>query len=292
MNSTGLAQSGYSSRFFYELRMSAGPSVFLGDLGGARGSGKRTFIDLDLGSVGPNVGMRLKFNVLPSISLRTDINYSQYSGHDADAENRDRNTRNLSFRTNLTEISATAEVRLIDLSRWRRFSKRSGILYLFTGIGMFWFDPQAEYNGQWYHLQTLGTEGQGLTGNPDLYSRFSFSIPYGFGVQRALGKKSTLGIELSLRKLFTDYIDDVSGSYGDKEAIRDERGDVAAAISDRSLGEPLNRVGIMRRNPNQNDNFSFIQVTYSRSIGNKKMVWSRKKRGYKSMDGNRKCPEW
>lgn len=292
MHSKGMAQAGFTPRSYYELRVSAGPSLFFGDLGGSNGNGKRAFFDLDPESFGPCAGIGLKFNVLPSISIRGDINYSQHSGNDAESENKDRFTRNLSFRTDLTEISATAEVRLIDLSRWRRFSKRSGILYLFTGIGMFWFDPQAEYNGEWYQLQPLGTEGQGLTGNPDLYSRVSYSIPYGLGIQRALGKKSTLGIELAMRKSFTDYIDDVSGSYGDKEAIRAERGDVAAALSDRSLGEPRNRKGNLRGNPNQNDNFSFMQVTYSRSIGNKKTVWSAKKRGYKSMDGNRKCPEW
>lgn len=285
-----MAQSGYASRNFFELRIGTGPSVFFGDLGGSQGTGKRAMLDLDLGSIGPNAGLGIKFNVLPSVSLRADINHTRLSGNDADSENKDRFTRNLSFRTDLTEVSATAEVRLIDLSKWRRLRNRTGVVYFFTGVGMFWFDPQAEYNGQWHHLQPLGTEGQGLPGKPDLYSRVSYSIPYGVGVQRAFGKNSTLGIELSMRKSFTDYIDDVSGSYGDKEAIRAERGDVAAALSDRSLGEPRNRAGIMRGNPTQNDNFSFLQLTYSLSIGKKKASWSKSVRKFNSMDAAWRCP--
>lgn len=290
--SNALAQSGYAPLNFFELRVSAGPSVFFGDLGGSKGNGKRAIFDLDLGSIGPNAGFGIKFNVLPKISLRADINYSQLSGNDADSENKDRFNRNLSFRTKLTEVSATAEFRVIDLSKWRYGRVKNGILYAFAGVGMFWFDPQAEFNGEWHHLQPLGTEGQGLPGNPDLYSRVSYSIPFGVGIQRNFGKNSSLGLELSMRKSFTDYIDDVSGSYGDKEAIRAERGDVAANMSDRSLGEPRNQIGVMRGNPTQNDNFSFLQLTYSLSIGKEKAHWSKNSPKLKWVDANRKCPAW
>ena len=34
----------------------------------------------------------------------------------------------------------------------------------FVGVGGFYFNPKAKYEGKWVSLQPLGTEGQGLNG--------------------------------------------------------------------------------------------------------------------------------
>ncbi|MFK7933189.1 MAG: hypothetical protein AB8G22_06740, partial [Saprospiraceae bacterium] len=53
------------------------------------------------------------------------------------------------------------------------------------------------------------------------------------GVKIALTDALNIGLEFGARLLFTDYIDDVSRSYADRELIRAARGDLAAELSDR-----------------------------------------------------------
>jgi hypothetical protein len=77
-----------------------------------------------------------------------------------------------------------------------------------------------------------------------------------------------VGLELSMRKTFTDYLDDVSGTYTNQDVMLQERGEVAAALSNRSIGGER-KVGSDRGNSTQNDNYSFAQLTISYRIGHK-----------------------
>jgi len=105
------------------------------------------------------------------------------------------------------------------------------------GISGFWFNPQGQLNGKWYNLQPLGTEGQGIIPTRKKYSRIQPAIPYGIGFKYGLDRKWSVGLEFGVRKTFTDYIDDVSTTYFDKELIREQYGDIAAQLSDPSSGE-------------------------------------------------------
>ncbi len=61
-------------------------------------------------------------------------------------------------------------------------------------------DPLAENKDHWYDLQPLGTEGQGLTGQPVLYSLTSFSIPFGLGLKVNFLRNFSFGAEWGMRK--------------------------------------------------------------------------------------------
>lgn len=249
-----------------EVKVGIGGSLFFGDLGGSKGKRKDTFLDFDPASMRGNSSMGLKFNLSNRLALRTDYSIAQVYGDDAFSEDQSRYERNLSFRSTIHEMSVTGEVVLINLSSFGKNRRATSEIYTFVGGGVIRFNPQAELNGVWYDLQPLGTEGQGLTSGNDFYALQTFVIPYGFGYRKSIGKDCYLGVELSMRKTFTDYLDDVSGNYPDFDELREARGEVAVQLSNRRLdgAQPSNG---QRGNPNNNDNYSFMQLTFSKGIG-------------------------
>src|SRR5438309_10025602 len=58
----------------------------------------------------------------------------------------------------------------------------------------------------------------------------------GIGCRWKLNAKWTVGFEYNFRKTFTDYIDDVSGTYYDKDKLMQYKGPAAVALADPSLG--------------------------------------------------------
>jgi hypothetical protein len=75
-----------------------------------------------------------------------------------------------------------------------------------------------------------------------------------------LSYRWSFNVELSGRKVFTDYLDDVSGVYADVRDIRAQRGDIAAELSDRSLEPKIGEPGRQRGNGKNNDMYAFLTV--------------------------------
>jgi hypothetical protein len=272
-----------------EVKAGVGGTFFFGDLGGSHGERKDGFFDFDIQSMRTNSSFGLKFNFTNRISLRTDICYAQVTGSDVYSGDPGRFRRNLSFKSDIYELSLTPEFVLINLSSFGRKKTATSEIYGFAGIGVFQFNPQAELDGVWYDLQPLGTEGQGLRPGTELYQLQSWVVPFGFGYRKNLGRKAYIGFELSMRKTFTDYIDDVSTDYYDTNALLEERGETAAALSDRMTdGSATNYSG--RGNPKNNDNYSFVQVTYSRSIGSQDANSSKIGQFLAKFKHREKCP--
>ena len=66
-------------------------------------------------------------------------------------------------------------------------------------------------------------------------------------------------------KTFTDYIDDVSGSYYDNQALRDAHGDVGGYLADPNLHafSPASRpVGDQRGDPTDLDAYLFLKAQF------------------------------
>ena len=87
------------------------------------------------------------------------------------------------------------------------------------------------------------------------------AIPFGIGVKMNVSKKVGLGLEWGPRKTFTDYLDDVSGTYPDPllhpfASIR------SASLSDRSK-HAGNNINKQRGNPRTKDWYFFFGVTLS-----------------------------
>lgn len=288
-----LQSSGQSENFkhFIELRAGAGVGMFFGDLGGSLGRGKRAFWDLDLSTVRPNVSAGARINFTHWLALRGDLTIGRLVGDDSHSEDPDRLERNLSFKSDVTELAVNAEITFIDLSRWRILRNKSGALYAFAGFGVFRFNPQAEYNGEYIDLRPLGTEGQGLPGYKDYYNLYSYSLPFGVGLRRLCGRAQYIGLEITFRKSFTDYIDDVSGNYPDMELLASEKGYLATEMSYRHLNRDNDPSGRSRGNSARNDNFTFLQLTYTYGIGKKKISKARNLGLFGQKDPLR-CPDF
>ncbi len=125
--------------------------------------------------------------------------------------------RNLNFHSPIIEVSLVANYSFFDL----QINKVTP--YIFGGIALFGFNPYTfDTTGSKVYLRNLGTEGQGLNIYPDRkpYSLGQVAIPFGGGIRFRVTDNVYLGYEIGLRKVFTDYLDDVSTTYADQAAPR------------------------------------------------------------------------
>lgn len=244
----------------FEVGLGGGSSNYFGDLAVYSSKG---FVD----NMHMNVTGFVKYNLNPYLTLGLSASYARVSGADHYAEDEVKRSRNLSFRSPISELALRVDFNILGYDPYVFRSPWSP--YVFGGIAGFKFSPEAFYNGEWVDLQPLGTEGQGLEAYPekDFYKLTEIAVPMGVGVKFALSEFLTLGFEIGFRMTFTDYIDDVSTDYVPYSLILEQRGEIAAALSDRRweyLGEePMNVAG-KRGNSDNNDGyvFSVLSISY------------------------------
>ena len=206
-----------------EFGPSIGLSVYYGDL---TSEGFNSVIQ----STNMSFGAFFRLNLPSNFSFKLGGQYITISGDDANSTGL--KNRGLNFRTELTEITLTAEWYFLRLGS----SKYGGIYpYLYGGIGGFHFTPKAKLDGEFIELSDLGTEGQGLPGYPAKYSTFQPSIPIGTGVRIEMENFGAVIIELGARKTFTDYLDDVSGTEINYQDLLNGNGELAARLSNRRV---------------------------------------------------------
>jgi hypothetical protein len=224
------AVTSYAQRWTFlrnEVYAGVGASNFLGELGGANQIGTNGFKDLEFNMTRPTFAVGYRFSISQYIAARATFTQGFVGGNDALTSEEFRNNRNLNFKSGISEITLN-----VEYYPWReKFEHqygRRGIRgrktnyfspYITTGIGAFYFNPKGQYQGTWYKLQPLRTEGQGLDGGPKPYKRISMCIPIGIGVKYSLNQQWSIGFEMAGRKTFTDYIDDVSTRYYDPAAL-------------------------------------------------------------------------
>lgn len=241
-----------------------GIANYNGDLQGKR---------LSFNNAGPAIGLGLSYNITGKLALRGIASYFKVSGSDAssEADKSGLNFRNLSFKSSVWEAQLALEYTFLDLE------ERSISPYLFAGVAAFHFNPYAkDAAGNKVYLRSLGTEGQGLPQYPDKkpYKNNQIAIPFGGGFKFALNSRTQLGIELGLRKLFTDYLDDVSGTYADSSILAAARGPQAAAFAYRGAevnpGSLYPAEGAVRGNPKNKDWYytTGIKISYNLGSGN------------------------
>jgi hypothetical protein len=246
-----------------ELGVFLGGSYYLGDLN----PGKQFLLPH------PAFGFLYRYNFNPRFAYKLNVFYGTVSG--ADSVSKANVQRNLSFKSSVLEMSNEIELNFISFVP-------GNLNYIFTpyifgGITIFYFDPMAKYNGHWYSLEPLGTEGQGTSEYPgsNKYSRTGVAFPFGVGVKFNLSRYICIGLEWGLRKTFTDYLDDVSTTYADPNVVSKENGPVAAALADRSIienGQVRNDAGLQRGNSKTKDWYSFAGLIVTFKIKNQKTV--------------------
>lgn len=256
-----------------EIHIGAGPTNFLGELGGANQIGTHYFKDLEFTQTRYAISGGLRYKLSPNFAINTHLSFAKVAGSDALTTEFYRSYRNLSFKSNIWELNATLEGYILKEQSGHRYRLR-GVrgrrgfevgVYGFLGVGVFRFDPKAIINGNTVRLQPLGTEGQGLVPTRKKYSLVQFCIPVGLGFKYSFNRRWGIGLEYGIRKTFTDYIDDVSKTYYDNDIIREQKGDIAAQLSDRSDRSYPNvtAAGQQRGDPRFKDTYMFAVFNLS-----------------------------
>lgn len=182
-------------------------------------------------------GLSFNYDLTNRITIRAGYTFAKLGGADRDSEDPSLISRNLSFETQLHEFIVAGQLHL--------FETDAQLInpYVFAGLAIFKFNPYAyDVEDQKIYLQPLSTEGQGLSAYPDRkpYKLTQIAIPFGGGIKFSVCPGVDLGFEVGMRKLFTEYIDDVSKSYVDWQVLYNERGPKAVDMSFR--GDELNHI--------------------------------------------------
>jgi hypothetical protein len=218
----------------------------------------------------PALGILYRKNLNGHWAYRLGLNYGTIIGDDAKSEIEYNQNRNLSFRSSVWDLHYYLEFnffkyQIVDPNA--RFTP-----FLFVGINAYLFNPKGEINGDWYNLQPLGTEGQGTAAYPDRdpYHRLQIGIPFGGGVKFKISNRLGMTIEAGPRRTYTDYLDDVSTTYADKDVLLAEHGEYAVLLSDKSIdGQSIGNTDRQRGNASDNDWFMFTGITINYAISKK-----------------------
>jgi hypothetical protein len=177
--------------------------------------------------------------------------------------------RNINFQSSISEFSLLGEFHIFNLSniKWTP--------YVFGGLAVYHFNPYTyDTSGIKQFLKPLSTEGQGIAGyNTKPYSLTQLALPFGGGIKYAISDKVRIGLEVGLRKLFTDYLDDISTNYADQFDLLLAKGPMAVELSYRGDevpgGSPIYPAkGAQRGGASEKDLYYFSGLHVSIRLGN------------------------
>jgi len=234
-------------------------------------------------------GVGLSYEITKQLSIRTAFKIGKISADDKFGRNK---FRNLNFTSVVSEGA-------IDMQYFFSPLGQNPLTpYIFLGLAVYHFDPYTfDSTGQKYYLKPLSTEGEGFVSDRKNYKLTQLAIPLGGGVKLSLTDKINVGLEVGLRRLFNDYIDDVSKTFVDGNLLLANRGAKAVELSYRgdevkggSAAYPP--AGQQRGNPAYNDWYYFTGITLSFRLGNdflnkSQKTHERKVRKHKPWD----CPK-
>ncbi len=259
INNEAKAQAVTKGFYSKEFGASVGAAYYIGDINPM----------IPLVGARQSLGIYFRVNRDYRWSFRTNANYGKVTAKDANNKLEALRNRNLTFQSNVFELSEQ-----IEFNFWPFRADESNYAfspYAFIGLGAFYFNPKAVYNNELVALQPLATEGQGLLNYRKPYQRIALAMPLGMGVKVGLAEKFTLQLEYSIRKTNTDYLDDVSSTYKDPKLLNKNTGAAAVALADPSANaSTYANVGHLRGNPDTNDWYGFLHVSLSYSLPNKK----------------------
>ena len=195
-----------------------------------------------------------KYDISEKISLRAHFTYGKAGASDAKSKSAAQKARNLNFKTTLLELHAGAEYHLFS------FNEQWWSPYLFAALGIYHFNPKTADGG--VALRPLATEAQGASGSPKKYGTTQLCIPFGAGFKYALNEDMRVGLEFGFRKLFTDYLDDVSGVYADPSKLNPVSQGLAWR-GDELNGAPYPAAGTLRGNSTAKDWYYFTALNFS-----------------------------
>ena len=232
-------------------------SFFKGNIFGDMPITRSFLFDLNIQSTNFAANFSYLYYLRNKLALRLSLSYSKVSGDDSFSGDFFRMNRGLNFNTHIAEGSGIIEFTLLPEKVGNRYNLKNKFgkkiggrnqkfgVYVFAGFGGFYYDPCGTNkflnadtvnvgDGQKYRLRELHTEGQGFEGGPEIFSEevtgkehstyknFAICIPFGFGIKKAFHSTAGIKLEAGYRFTNTDYLDDVSTVYYDRDKLKEQ----------------------------------------------------------------------
>ncbi len=285
--------SNYNAQFLFDYGASIGASNYLGEIGGKDETARPWLYDLKLQHTKYSFGGYARYKVIQDLSVKADLSFVNITGADSLSTNPARVGRNLSFKNDIFLLTTMAEYTFLkdfDVGNSGTYEVNFN-MYVGVGVGLFYHNPKAFYQGEWHRLKPLETEGVS-------YKLLQPSVPVSLGFHYTIKRTQRIGIEMSYNFTFTDYLDDISTTYRDTTGLSD--------LQKALITRPLDREGFdatsipkqenyefpsPRGNPDDDDGFMTIKLTYGvvikGSYKNKK--FNPYKRRYRYITSSRKA---
>lgn len=252
-----------------ELGLYLGVSYYIGDLNQTHFKGfvpdktlsfdKRIEPIKDISLFLPAFGIQYRRNFNHRLSFKSSVLYGYIETLDSKSNIGFNQNRNLTFRSDLFELSTQIEIYFHAINP--KDKKRSISPYFTTGLCLLAFNPQANYNSSWLNSAPNNTELQGGTDpltqqNIKDYKNLQLTFPIGIGVKWFPKENLSISLEWAMRATFTDYLDDVSTVY------QGALGGNSALLADQTLS--TNSKDFRQRGfANTNDWYNFTGITIS-----------------------------
>lgn len=203
---------------YFSLYLGTGRTGYIGDLSNSK--------PLTGGLGHFNIGIEAR--LYTRVGARIQATFYKLEGSDVHAQDSSANRqRNLSFKSNNIEYVLQG-VYYFHKYGGMYHKRRTYEPFIAAGVGYTTYNPQADLRGITYNLRDLRTEGE-------LYGNKSLIIPVNLGVKAKLNEFMNLTLDLGYRFTFTDYLDDVSKTYGGPFAD----GTIEASLSNRKDEIPV-----------------------------------------------------
>lgn len=283
-----LGTSASAQQYNLGFGLRAGVTNFLGDIGS--GDKARNFVyNMELADTRWAVGGFVRYRMHPLFAIQGGLTYARLQGYDSNSDNRARKGRNLNFTNDIFDLSAKFEyypqiLHVSDVGYAGRY-RTNFSTYFFAGAGVVLHNPKGQYLGQpgskdpKVKLRPLMTEGV-------KYSPVVFQLPFGGGFFFTTKRQHRIGFEYQWSWTFTDYLDDISGTYYDHPT-----GSQADLMANQYIGvggvpaEIQYGPGSPRGDPTDRDNYMLMTVSYSYLIRTRTSFY---RRNYSWMYGRRK----
>jgi hypothetical protein len=274
----------YENAVVFEIGAAGGVMNALTDLGGKKGVGKNFIKDLRWKTTRPSYGVYFLANYLDKLSLRLEGTFGEVVSYDSILKNVASTTfgryeRNLSFKSRISEFQLALEVHPLMFKDYDDEVPPSFSAYAVGGVGYFSFDPQTQLNGVWHRLQPLSLEGQGFKEYKDRipYQLSQVNLVYGLGIRYQITPMFNAKVEFAQRKLFTDYLDDVSKSFIDPNLFANyltpTQASTAQKLYNRTpeiVPSDVPYINEERGDPKDNDSYFTIQFKIGMTLGRQK----------------------
>jgi hypothetical protein len=220
----------------WEVGVFGGTSNYLGDL---------AFKFMETNQFQWSWGVFGQYNINKWFSTRLQYSMLRIKGDDIFDPDLGRRARYANFRNNVQELALTLHFHLLQygISKGDKFSPsiyigvagfhHNPLARIVTGLDTLTGNPvylrDASGKDLWFPLQPIGTEGQTAYANGAVdndfpnrvaakqYSLWGIAIPMGVNLDFIIKKSWVVGIDIGVRMTFTDYLDDVSGYYFDRQ---------------------------------------------------------------------------